>query len=85
MLIVINGPIGAGKSTVARDLAEELRQRGHSAAIFDLDVLYLMMSSINHMGDQDAWLRARRAAAALTDSFFSSGLEVVIVEGRFWD
>lgn len=83
-LIVINGPIGSGKSTVAQVLAERFRQHGRTTAAFDLDELYVMMSS-KPMGDPNAWLRARRAAAALTDSFFSSGVEIVILEGPFWD
>ena len=83
-VIVINGPVGAGKSTVAHALAEELRLSGRSAAVLDLDVLYLM-SSTKPMGDPKARMRARRAGAALTDSFLSSGVEVVIMEGRFWD
>ena len=83
LVIVINGPIGAGKSTVAQVLAEEVRQLGRSAAVLDLDVLYLM-GNTKRTEDPNA-LGARRAAAALTDSFLSSGVEIVIVEGPFWD
>ena len=36
------------------------------------------------MGDENAWREARRAAAALTDSFDSSGVDVVILDGQFW-
>ena len=67
-LIVITGPIGAGKSTVARTLANYIRLRGRSAAVIDLDLLYLMMSD-KPMGDENVWLGARQAAAALTDFF----------------
>ena len=82
-LIVINGPIGAGKSTVARTLANDIRLRKRSAAVIDLDLLYLMMSD-KPMGDENAWRGARRAAADLTDSFDSSGVDVVILDGQFW-
>ena len=83
-LIIINGPIGAGKSTVAQILADDLRLRGRSVAVFDLDELYLMMST-KPMGDPDVWMRTHRAAAALTDSFHSSGVEIVILDGQLWD
>ena len=81
---MINGPIAAGKSTVAQALGQRLRQDGHRAAVVDLDELYLMMSA-KPMGDSQTWHRAKRAAAALTDCFLSSGIEVVVVEGAFWD
>ena len=58
-LIVINGPIAAGKSTVAQALGQQLRQTGHPAAVVDLDELYLMMSA-KPMGDSHTWHRARR-------------------------
>jgi len=83
-LIVINGPIGAGKSTVARTLVDAIRLRGRSAAVIDLDLVYLMMSD-KPMGDKNVWVGARRAAVALTDSFDSSGIDVVILDGQFWD
>ena len=85
LLIVINGPIGAGKSAVAQALAGTFRQQGVAAAVIDLDVLYLMVDGNKPMASTSAWLRARRAAAALTDAFFSSGVDVVIVEGPFWN
>jgi len=43
------------------------------------------MMSDKPMGDQNVWLGARRAAAALTDSFDSSGVDIVILDGQFWD
>ena len=81
---MINGPIAAGKSTVAQALGPRLRQDGHPTAVVDLDELYSMMSA-KPMGRSQIWHRARLAAAALTDCFLSSGIEVVVVEGPFWD
>ena len=83
-LIVINGPIAAGKSTVAQALGRRLRNAGRATAVVDLDELYLMMSA-KPMGDPQVWHRAGRAAAALTDCFLSSGIEIVVVEDAFWD
>ncbi len=85
MLIVINGPIGAGKSAVAQALAATFRRRRLAAAVIDLDVLYMMVDGNKPMASASAWLRARRAAAALTDAFFSSGVDLVVVEGPFWN
>ena len=85
LLIVINGPIGAGKSSLALALADEIRQQGRSAAVVELDLLYFMTSSGGPMRDPNVWLTARRAAAGLADSFLSSGVEAVIVKGGFWD
>jgi cytidylate kinase len=84
VLIVISGPIASGKSAVARALAHECEGRGRSAAWIDLDVVYEMLEHSTDRKDDDAkWLAARRAAAALTDSFLAHGAEVVIVDGEF--
>lgn len=85
VLIVISGPIASGKSAVARAMAREFEQRGRSAARIDLDVVYEMLEHSTGRKDDDAkWLAARRAAAALTDSFLATGADVVIVEGEFF-
>jgi adenylylsulfate kinase-like enzyme len=85
VLIVISGPIASGKSAVSRSLAHEFEQRGRSAARIDLDIVYEMLEHSTGRKDDDAkWLAARRAAAALTDSFLAHGAEVVIVDGEFF-
>jgi len=45
MLVLINGPIASGKSTIARALASELEARGRRTAVIDLDLLYDMISN----------------------------------------
>jgi adenylylsulfate kinase-like enzyme len=83
-LIVISGPIAAGKSATARALAREVERRGKTAAAIDLDLVYEMLE---HDGarkdDEQKWSRARQAAAALANRFAADGVEVVIVEGEF--
>ncbi len=69
-LLVINGPIAAGKSTVAQPLGRRLRQAGHPPAVVDLDDVYLMMAA-KPIGDLR---RARRDANALTACFLSPGI-----------
>lgn len=84
MLIVISGPIAAGKSTTARALAREVERRGGAAAVVDLDLVYEMLEHDGARKDDDArWAQAQRAAAALANRFAKDGVEFVIVEGDF--
>lgn len=84
MLIVITGPVGGGKSTVALALARRLRGEEHRAAVIDLDLVYCMARQGDDYGEADVWITARRGAAALADAFFAEGMDVVIVEGEFF-
>jgi thymidylate kinase len=83
-LIIINGPIGSGKSTLAMELGGQARSSGRSAAVIDLDIVYDMLDH-RQKSDAGVWLMARQTAAVLTDHFFRSGVELVVVEGSFWD
>jgi lactoylglutathione lyase len=83
-LLVISGPIAAGKSTVAAALATAFRDSGRTAAVVDLDRIYMMFDARPPMTDPRISRQARRAAAALTDQFVLEGIELVIVEGTFW-
>jgi gluconate kinase len=84
VVIVINGPVASGKSTVARALAREVERRGRTAAAIDLDLMY---ETLEHNGarkdDDRKWHRARLAAAALACCLEADGVDVVIVEGDF--
>jgi len=84
-LIILTGPVGGGKSTVARALARQLRASGLQTAVLDLDLLYCMARQSDGFDDRPIWTTARRGAAALADSFYRSGMSVVIVEGSFLD
>ncbi len=86
MLIGINGPIASGKSAVARAVARELDRRGTTAAVIDIDLVYDMLDHAVGVpkGDDRSWRAARRAAAAITDTFLSDGIDAVIVEGRLF-
>ena len=83
-LLVISGPIAAGKSTVASALAATFRKSGRSVAVVDLDRLYMMLDDPAPMSDPSHSREARHAAAALTDHFVLDGIELVILEGTFW-
>jgi adenylylsulfate kinase-like enzyme len=85
VVILISGPIASGKSALAKAVAQELQRRGRSAATIDLDIVYDMLEpNTGSKDDAASWLRARRAAAALTDEFFAQGMETVIVDGPFF-
>jgi chloramphenicol 3-O-phosphotransferase len=86
VLIVINGSIASGKSTIARADARHLTALGIAVAVIDLDLLYDMhhhQSGVKK-DDKETWAIARRAAAALTDTFLSEGVRDVVVEGTFF-
>ena len=83
-LVVISGPIGSGKSSVAQLLAVRARAEGRSAAVVELDRLYLMLDDASPMDNPSLWSQARRAAGALATQFAGEGMDLVIVEGDFW-
>jgi cytidylate kinase len=87
VLIVISGPIASGKSSIARGVARELERQAVSTAVIDLDLLYDMQAHPNAdaKGEAARWQAARRAAAAVAESFLGDGIAAVVVEGSFQD
>jgi hypothetical protein len=85
MLAIVTGPVGGGKSTVALALADRIRAAGRSAAVIDLDLVYCMARQVEGFDEANVWSVARRGAAALADAFLAEGMEVVIVEGEFFN
>lgn len=84
LLIVITGPVGAGKSTTSVALAQALRRPDFSVAVIDLDQIYVFARQEEGYGDQSTWTLARSSSAVLANTFFASGLSLVIVEGEFF-
>ncbi|NJM05729.1 hypothetical protein HC891_05340 [Candidatus Gracilibacteria bacterium] len=84
MLIVLTGPVGAGKSTTSVALAQALRSPAVSVAVIDLDQMYGFVRQQDGYGDLTTWTRARRGAAALAHALFEADMSVVIVEGEFF-
>ena len=84
LLIVITGPVGAGKSTTSLALAQSLRRPDVAVAVIDLDQMYGFVRQADGYGEPAAWTRARQGAAALANCLFSTGISVVIVEGEFF-
>ena len=85
VLVVLNGPIGSGKTTVSVALAGLVERTGHRAATIDLDEVWAMVDHQRpRRGGAPAWSLARRGVAALADEFFHDGVTVVIVNGPFF-
>jgi predicted enzyme related to lactoylglutathione lyase/chloramphenicol 3-O-phosphotransferase len=83
-VLIISGPIASGKSTVARTLAGESRASDSTAAVVELDRMYMMLDDSPLMSDPRISRRARRAAAALVDQYVFDEIDLIIVEGDFW-
>src|SRR4051812_35122689 len=83
-LIVITGPVGAGKSTTSLALAQALRRPDLAVAVIDLDQVYCFVRQKDGYGEPTAWVRARQGAAALAERLFNTGMSVVIVDGEFF-
>lgn len=75
-LVMISGPIAAGKSTLAGEVARRLRARGSSVALTDLDTVAEM--ALPTLPDWD-W--AHRIHAQLVGAWLGSGVDVVVDEG----
>lgn len=84
LLIVLTGPVGGGKSTVARRLAESLRGRGRRTGVVDLDLVADMVRPEVHYGEPDLWQMARTICGGLADAIYEAEHDTVIVEGEFF-
>jgi adenylylsulfate kinase-like enzyme len=82
-VIVITGPIASGKTTIARELGRELERSHVRMAVIDLDLLFDMLTADGPTSEDAKWGLARRAAAALADTFLEAGVAVVIADGSF--
>jgi RecA/RadA recombinase len=80
-LVVITGPIGSGKSTVALLLAERYAAAGWTVANADLDEVAFTQRSET----PDYWRRAGVAYTGLVRGWFEAGCEAVICHGPFFE
>ncbi|MBP2381056.1 phosphotransferase-like protein [Brachybacterium sacelli] len=74
-LVLIGGPIAAGKSAVSRLLADALRADGRQLALVELDAIADMARPT--LPD---WTVAHRIFASVTGQWLEAGAEVVIAE-----
>ena len=82
LLVVIAGPIGAGKSTVADLLGHRLAGLGLTTAVVDLDDVAFMQRDI---APQKLWRRGAIAATALVRGWFDAKTDAVIAHGPFFE
>jgi adenylylsulfate kinase-like enzyme len=81
VIVVIDGPIASGKSTIANRLSTELARPGVLSAVIDLDIVHEAIEAPPSGSQADSWATARRAAGSLAASFAEEGVTAVIVEG----
>jgi shikimate kinase len=82
-LVVIAGPIGSGKTSVADLLARRCASASRSVAVADLDDVALTQRGARDI--PEFWRRAGVAHTALVRGWFDSGIDVVIAHGPFFE
>lgn len=82
-LVVLAGPIGAGKSTVAELVARRAQASGLTAALADLDALAFAQRA--SLGLEEFWRRAGVAHSALVRGWFDAGVDVGVAHGPFFE
>lgn len=83
LLVVLAGPIAAGKSTIAGLLGGAMAAPGAAAAVVDLDDVAFMQRSPPDV--HEFWRRAASVTGAIVNAWFDSGTEVVVVHGPFFE
>lgn len=83
LLVVIAGPIGAGKSTVADLLGKKLSAgNGATAAVVDLDDVAFMQHGVPA---HKLWRRGAIATRGLVDGWFAAKTDAVVAHGPFFE
>ena len=82
LLVVIAGPIAAGKSTVAGLLARQMAMAGITVALVDLDEVAFMQREVD---PHKLWRRGAIAARALVQGWFDAGTDAVVAHGPFFE
>ncbi len=79
-LVVVIGPIAAGKSTVAEALADRLVADGRSVAVVDVDDVVFMQRAPLEQFDR-TWERGRAVHGELVGRWLRSDVDVVVAHG----
>jgi hypothetical protein len=83
-LVVLTGPLAAGKNTVADGLSEELTARGRTVVIADVDQVAAMVGPPGAAA-AGLWFPAHEAHGALVGQWMRSPVDHVIAVGPFFD
>ncbi|WP_158632028.1 AAA family ATPase [Micromonospora sp. Llam0] len=81
-LIVLTGPIAAGKNTVAELLADLLTDAGRTVVVADVDEVAAMVRRPG-AGAAGLWFAAHEAHGALVGQWMRSAVDYVIAVGPF--
>lgn len=82
-LLILTGPIAAGKNTVADRLTERLTGLGHTVVVIDVDDVAAMVAAPG-AGRAGLWFAAHEAHGALVGAWLRSNVDYVIAVGPFW-
>ena len=79
-LVILTGPIAAGKNTVADRLAELLTKRGRTVVVADIDDVAAMVRAPG-AAEAGLWFAAHEAHGALVGRWMRSDVDFVVVVG----
>src|SRR5690242_14160277 len=82
-LVILTGPIAAGKNTVADRLTHRLTLRGHTVVVADVDEVAAMVGPPG-AGKAGLWFVAHEAHGALVGQWLRSNVDYVVAVGPFW-
>src|SRR3954447_26509632 len=82
-LVILTGPIAAGKNTVADRLTEFLTGRGHTVVVADVDDVAAMVGAPGAAG-AGLWFAAHEAHGALVGQWMRSAVDYVLVVGPIY-
>jgi adenylylsulfate kinase len=82
-LVVLTGPIAAGKNTVADKLAERLTRRGKTVVVADVDDVAGMVATPG-AAEAGLWFAAHEAHGALVGQWMRSSVEYIVVVGPIY-
>jgi thymidylate kinase len=82
-LVVITGPIAAGKNTVAALIADAVAALGRSAVLVDVDDVAAMVAGPG-AATSGLWFAAHQAHGALVGTWMRTAVDVVIAVGPIY-
>src|SRR5438045_5999055 len=82
-LVILTGPIAAGKNTVADKLAERLTGRGKTVVVADVDEVAAMVARPGAV-QVGLWFAAHEAHGALVGQWMRSSVDYVVVVGPIY-
>jgi thymidylate kinase len=82
-LVVITGPIAAGKNTVASLMAQAVAGQGRSAVLVDVDDIAAMVAAPGAAA-AGLWFAAHQAHGALVGKWMQTAVDVVIAVGPIY-